>query len=478
MRRAARSQFSTIVSLFCVLAIAHAPSVEAEELPTGKIIEKVVCRAEPGLSYSLYVPSTYVPKKKSPVLFAFDPAARGLVPVERFKDAGEKYGYIVAGSNDSRNGPWAPSAKAIQAMWNDVVERFAIDERRIYATGFSGGARVACRLGYGLKGQIAGVIACGAGFPPEVTPEKGMPFVLFGTAGVEDFNHAEMKQLDRTLDGLGIAHRVEFFEGGHSWAPAELCTRAIEWMEVQAIKSSLRARDDALIERVLGKETERVRAEESAGLIYQAYAGYAGIAETFKGLKDVSEFERKASALKDTKEVRQVLKLERDQEVEQRTRTADLYRWRTRVSQTNVPGDAEERTLVLGDLRRSLADLKKRSEAKDSTPDRALARRVLNGFMASSFESSMALFDSKDYERAAANLAVDAEIMPDNWRVFYRLAGAYALKGDKKKAVDALKKSVEKGFSNVAELESNSSLDLIRNEPGYKKIVEEMKSRH
>lgn len=480
MKRGTLPPLLTLASLLCGFFFVHEQAVEAEVLPTGKIIEKVECRADPGMSYALYVPSSYVPKRKWPVLFAFDPGARGLTPVEHFRDGAEAYGYIVAGSNNSRNGPWAPSAKAIQAMWNDVVERFAIDERRIYATGFSGGARVACRLGYGLKGQIAGVIACGAGFPPELAPSKDMAFVFFGTAGVEDFNYVEMKQLDRTLDGIGVAHRVEIFEGGHGWAPAELCTRAIEWMDIQAMKSALRERNDALIDALFKKDVERVRAKEAAGAIYQAYAGYLGIAGEFKGLRDVADLERKAAALKDAKEVRQAMKLEKDQEAEQRTRSAELYRWRTKLEGREFAGFSglvEDQYMALADLKRAMADLKKRSEAKEGTPDRALARRVLNEFMVYSFESSMALLDAKDYERASSSLAVDAEIMPDNWRVLYRLACAYSLKGEKKKAIDALKKSVEKGFSNTAELESNGSLDAIREEAAYKKIIEELKAK-
>jgi dienelactone hydrolase len=460
-----------------ILFVTHARRVEGEDLPTGKIIESVTCRADTSFSYALYVPSSYDPKKKWPALFAFDPGARGLVPVERFKDAAETYGYIVAGSNNSRNGPWAPSAKAIQAMWNDVVERFAIDERRIYATGFSGGARVACRLGYSLKGQIAGVIACGAGFPPEMAPARGMPFVFFGTAGIEDFNYAEMRQLDRTLDALDVTHRVEIFEGGHGWAPTELCTRALEWMEVQAMKSALRARSEPLIDTLINKQVERARALEAAGSIFQAHAAYSGIAEEFKGLREVAEFERKVAALKDAKEVRQALKLEKDQEAEQRTRSAELYRLRARLGMPSTPGENDERTIALGDLKRAVADLKKRSEMKESTSDRALARRLLNEFMVSSFESSMALLDGKDYDRAVSSLTVDAEIMPDNWRVHYRLACAYSLKGDKKKAIEALKKSVQKGLSNAADIENNNSLDPIKEETAYKKILEELKAK-
>lgn len=478
-RRSFRPLLPTAGLLFTLL-VAHPTWVEAEDLATGKIIEKVECRADRSLSYALYVPSQYDSKKKCPVLFALDPMARGRVPVERFKDAAETYGYIVAGSNNSRNGPWAPSAKAIMVMFNDVLERFAIDQRRVYATGFSGGARVACRLGYGLRGQIAGVIACGAGFPAETPPSAPVPFAFFGTAGVEDFNYVEMRQLDRTLDALGATHRVEIFDGGHGWAPAELCARAIEWMELQAMKSALRVRSEPLIDALFKKEVERVRAQEAAGSIYSAYVGYSGIAEEFKGLRDVAEFEQKAASLKDSKEVRQALKVEKDQASEERTRSAELFGWRARLEGRTSAGasaESEDRTMALADLKRALADLKQRSEAKESTPDRALALRLLNQFMVYSFETSMALVDRKDYDRAASNLAVDAEIMPDNWRVLYNLACAYSLKGDKKKAIEVLKKSVQKGFSNAPELESDKSLDAIREEAGFKRILEELRAK-
>jgi tetratricopeptide (TPR) repeat protein len=139
--------------------------------------------------------------------------------------------------------------------------------------------------------------------------------------------------------------------------------------------------------------------------------------------------------------------------------------------------DEGNRTVRVAALQRMLANLRKRADATERTPDRALARRVLNEFMVSSFETSTALLDRKFYNRATAVLALDAELMPDNWRVLYNLACAYSLKGDKKKAIDALKKSVGKGFSNASALESDTSFVPIREEADYKKIIEELKTK-
>ena len=86
----------------------------------GAILDDVKCEADPSQSYALYVPSNYTPDRAWPVIFAFDPGARGHVPVERYQAAAETYGYIVAGSNNSRNGSWAGSNAAVQAMTTDI----------------------------------------------------------------------------------------------------------------------------------------------------------------------------------------------------------------------------------------------------------------------------------------------------------------------------------------------------------------------
>src|SRR5215216_4187853 len=89
-------------------SIVHA---QTESLPKAQIIEKVICKTDASQSYALYLPSTYTAQKKWPLLLAFDPMARGPLPLERFKEAAEKHGYIVIASNNSRNGPGGnPSA--------------------------------------------------------------------------------------------------------------------------------------------------------------------------------------------------------------------------------------------------------------------------------------------------------------------------------------------------------------------------------
>lgn len=88
---------ATLVASGFLFAQAQAP------LPKGQVVAQVPCRTDPAQSYALYLPSNYGPEKPWPILYAFDPGARGSVPVEDFQGAAEEYGYIVVGPNNSRN---------------------------------------------------------------------------------------------------------------------------------------------------------------------------------------------------------------------------------------------------------------------------------------------------------------------------------------------------------------------------------------
>jgi pimeloyl-ACP methyl ester carboxylesterase len=211
-----------LIALACAL-------LSAEDFPHGQIIDPVKCAADQSQTYALYLPSNYSANRPWKLILAFDPRGQGRQGLEHLQAAAEKYGYIVAGSNNSRNGPPQISLTAAQAMWTDVEKRFSINPKRIYTAGLSGGARIAMKVAFDSD-RISGVIASSAGFPPGHR-RSDLRFVVFGTAGTEDFNYLEMRQLDQELSS---PHRVVIFEGGHSWLPSTLAIQAVEWLELQA----------------------------------------------------------------------------------------------------------------------------------------------------------------------------------------------------------------------------------------------------
>ncbi len=217
------------LTLLFLLAALPAPADEPFLL--GQVIDPVVSLRDPAQSYALYLPERYATGRRWPILYCFDPGGRGAIPVALFRKAAEKYGWILVASNNSRNGPWKDIYEAACAVWDDTHARLRIDDSRVYAAGFSGGARVACALTRILNMRPAGVIGCGAGLPEWLTPVDlaGIPWC--GTAGRGDFNFREMKELERDLLRLGSPCLLKVFPGNHVWPPAGIAMEAVAWME-------------------------------------------------------------------------------------------------------------------------------------------------------------------------------------------------------------------------------------------------------
>lgn len=344
----------------------------AQTVPLGTIVDDVKCSGDPSQSYALYVPSSYTSERKWPVLFAFHPAARGRAMVEKYAAAAEQYGYIVAGSNNSRNGPWGPSRAAILAMPADVGRRLAIDPKRVYVTGMSGGSRVALEVAL-AKNDVAGAIASSAGYP-DSQPRSRLSFPIFSTAGTEDFNYLEMRLLDRKLT---TPHYLAVFEGGHTLPPDAVALEAIEWLEVQAMKAGRRARDEALLDRLLDKRRKAIAASNSD--VTAVHLLEAFVAD-FQGLRDVSAESARLKALTKRPDVRKALDRERASEDAEWRSINDIFELEAGLA------DDERRPGALMRLRDALAKLSRAANAEEDTPARAQARRVLRTITAGAGE--------------------------------------------------------------------------------------------
>jgi predicted esterase len=452
-----------VLALLVLMASARGFASQHDELPKGEIVENVTSKADPQQTYALYLPSRYSPDKKWPILYAFDPGARGKLPVSLFKDAAEKFGYIVVGSNNSKNGIQATGV--IKAIWADTHARFAIDESRVYTTGFSGGARVAFATALAYQGAVAGVIACSAGFPGNAPPSPGLGFVVFATTGTEDFNFPEMQQLKRKLDSIGARNHLEVFAGGHDWARADLCTQAVAWMELQAMRKGTRAKDEGLVDPLLKERTAAAEAYETAGRNYEAYLEYQALAADFKDLRDTKEFEANAARLAAMKETKVAIKVERNEEDRQRDLETKLQTLLGQLPNPTTYSDA------FAELKSVVSDLTRKSEDTKDISQQRVARRSLQAVFVQVYELANGLALVKNYAGVAEKLELAALLKPKNPRLFYELATAYARAGNKSKAINALSRAVENGFTDLAKIEQNADFDPLRNEAGYKKLV-------
>jgi hypothetical protein len=248
-------------------------------------------------------------------------------------------------------------------MSGDLGQRFSIDPKRFYLTGLSGGARVAMGVAAGTK-AIAGVIASSAGYP-DSQPRKTVPFVVFGTAGTEDFNYLEMRLLDRALT---TPHRVVVFEGGHTLPPLSVALEAIEWLELQAMKSGSKPRDESLIDRLLDKRQQAIAASTNPAATVHLLEQ---LASDFGGLRDVAAFAARAAELSKQKDVKSALARERSDDDAEARQVNDVFALEAALR------DEDRRMATLGRLRDVLQRLARQADASADSPDRRRARRLL-----------------------------------------------------------------------------------------------------
>jgi len=309
------------------------------------------------------------------------------------------------------------------------------------------------------------VIACSAGFPASASPAPGLTFAVFATAGTEDFNFAEAQQLKRKLNEIGVRHHLEVFAGGHDWPPADLCAQAILWLEIRAMKKGTRVKDEALIDQVLAEGANKARGFETSGKTYDAYLEYQALAADFADVRDTKEFEANTARLATLKEIKAAIKSERGEEERQR----DLeFKVQTLLAKLQ-PGATYPETLA--ELKSVISDLTRKADDTKDISQQRVARRVLHATFTILFESADRLSNSKNHSGAAERLEIAALLKPKNPYLFYELAINYARAGNKGKAINALGRAIENGFTDPAKIEQNPEFEPLRNEAGYKKLV-------
>jgi predicted esterase len=457
-----------LVSSAQILAQSKAPNPDEKDLQPGVIIAKVPSESQPEQTYALYLPSRYSREKRWPIIYAFDPGARGSVPVELMKDAAERYGYIVAGSNNSHNGAWKPEADAAQAMFRDTHARLAIDNNRVYFAGFSGGARLASSLAQRCN-CAAGVLLNGAGFSPSSPPVTNAAFAVFAAVGTFDFNYSEVVGLDATLGSLRYAHTLRRFDGPHQWAPATVMNEAFAWFRLISMKDGHEERDMAFVRAQAEEVEKRAKSLEAAGDPYGAWKEYRQAADTFDGLGEAPAFRERAAAMEKEKAVRDGAKREQQDFDEQSRLSADISSGLAALLQ-----DRPDRADTRSQVEQQISELRSRTEHEKNTQKLRVAKRALAGIFVEAMETGQERLDAKDISHARTYFELAATADPDSVWALSQVATVRAMDGDRKGALDALRHAKEKTQDPAAFaewLQEEQAFANLRDTPEFRTLL-------
>jgi predicted esterase len=469
-----RMMFAVPLFLSLLAAFPRQEVAPQPEFPRGKIIEKVVCLADSGQSYALYLPSAYDKGRAWPIIYCFDPRANGKNPVACFREAAETFGYILAGSNNSKNGPWEPSLKAIAAMLADTHGRLRIDNGRIYSAGFSGGAHVALLFPLALRGTpAAGVIACCNGLPPGISPaDYPKDLGVLAATGWDDFNYWPTRKIGPDLEAAGISHRLLVFRGEHQWPPADAARQALSWLELQAMKTGRRERDDAWIRERYAEDLERAQKTEAAGRTVDAFLAYSDLVADFRSLCDVAEAEGSKGRLEKSSKVQKYPEEARAAEEAEDRQVQEIERMLNVILKSP---DAHESWASERKLRASLPSPK--DEAGETSLIVFNPRRPFYLVYAETLNAAARELEAGKIKSAKALYEIATIIRPEPPAAWYNLACIYARNGETKKALAALENALADGRVDPEEVEKDPDFAALRKEAATARIMEEARRR-
>ena len=441
-------------------------------LPTGQIIETVSCTQDPEQTYALYLPAAYTPAKAWPILYAFDPDARGIAPVKRYKDVVEKYGFILAASNNSRNFSAQESLRGTSAMWQDTHARFSIDPRRTYTTGFSGGARMAGTVAARCDScKIAGVIAHGAGYPNGARVEgERLPYFL--SVGDQDFNWLEVIGIRREREELGLPYRVQVFAGSHQWAPEAVFEEAVEWMQLKAMQSGSQQRDEAFIDRDWQKTQSQAENARKQGDAMAELNSLRSLVSDFSGLRDVTAYQAQLNELKASATLKEALKKEQEQIATQQSLMDEIS---PKISSLGKL-QGEERMTMRSEILGAMTHLKDEGAHNKNEQKRLVFARSFNGLWAQGVEAGQAEFEAKHMATAQDYFQLMGELDDDPWPALL-LAETHTAMGNRKQAIKDLREAVKRGVKRPEVFEKDRNLQALASEADFQKLVAEMKSK-
>jgi pimeloyl-ACP methyl ester carboxylesterase len=263
---------------------------------SGQVVDKITCQSDPSQSYALYIPARGN-RQPLPVIYFFDSHGVGALPLRKYKTLADMYGFILVGSNNSKNGnDWPTTEKIWDRLWEDTRKRLKIRDQRIYTCGFSGGAKVASYIAI-QHPEVKGVIANGAGLPDGVSAGD-FPFSFTAIAGEGDMNMTELAGLTAELDKTRTRHRILFFDGKHEWAPEATMRTAFAGLDLDAMAMGLIPREEAAINACVVRSKQRVTVGIQGKILIGARQECEVAVSYLNGLsRETDWFNRQAAAL-------------------------------------------------------------------------------------------------------------------------------------------------------------------------------------
>lgn len=408
-------------------------------------------KKSPKSAFEYFVPTATTPPAGWPVIFAFDPHARGSYVINKYKKLAEEFGFVLVASNRSRNGQTMSEGLAIyQQMLQKIQPRALINPKQIVAMGFSAGARVA--VSAALENQeVIAVIGAGAGFP-ELQQKPDATFFYVGMAGYEDFNLNELINNDRYLTRNGFRNHLIIFEGDHNWPPVDVMREAFYAISIKEIREG----DEAFIEKAYNFYQKKISDQIGNNHYFDAGETAQRAIAVFDGIRDGADFKKQLNTIRgNTAYKEQLGKMVRSLEREIGMQNNFLKAFTEK--------DAEWWKKQLGDLKQPSEELY----------TRRLHNRLLgfNGLL--SYMFARQAIEEDNLAQAEKTIEIYRTIEPLNPEHSYLSAIVMMKQNNPQLAIEYLQQARILGFSDLERLSSEVAFEPLHSRADYRDLLRE-----
>jgi hypothetical protein len=417
-----------------------------EKLKKGEVYPSVVCEQDPSQAYSLYLPKNYSDSVKFPVVIFFDPHGSGAFPVGLYKSLADRFGYVLMGSNNSKNGLQFDQTNVIaNSLISESVSKFSGYKRNISLAGFSGGAKVAL-IAAANNPDLCSVIYCGASIPFENVNQ--LPPAL-GFAGEKDMNYTEVLFSAPSLDQKKIMNAVVEWKGKHEWSDSSTFEDAFYWIGFNLMRNKMMPVNKEIIEKFLQRKNKELSASKNkltqSGIYKEIITFLQPLADVSLYAGKLSSLTQAASYRKEKQQQENTLLTERNmkQNYSQCFESKDLNWWQDEIKRMrNIKGEQE-----------------------------MMYQRLLAYLSLAGYSYSNNAVKQNNFSAAQQFLSVYKLADPENSEQPFLLACMYARQGDQQKALAALEEALNLGLKDKAKIESEESFNNLRSNPGFNNLL-------
>ena len=454
-----------LLKIIIFLFICSSSFSQSKGYEKSKIIDSILVKNTIDESFQLYLPKNYDSTKNSAVIFIFDPVARGKIGIEVFKEAAEKFNYILVCSNNSKNGPVDNNFEIANRIFVHIFSEFNIDSKQIYTAGFSGGSRLAISIAV-LTNDIQGVIGCGAGFMSD-NFQNPIPnsFSYIGLVGDEDMNYQEMHNHQKWLNKFSIDNELLTYQDGHRWPQQKQILRAFGWLELQAYKKGLRLYKEDVVIGLFNKNYRLAEDLRINNQVVLAVLEYERLLRNYSNYFKLDSIVSKVNTLKTKTSYNRKIKV--IQEIaDNEHKISEVFT--TRFNEEAMMGRSKD------DFMWWRREIKKFDDNYKDNIDYFIAKmwnRLRYSYMAMVIESSNLYIRKNKFEQGLYCDRLLVVLHPNQSRWYFRLAKSYARKNDLIHTIYNLKKAINLGYENYENIKDVEEFLKFKNKKKFERFL-------